>query len=1177
MPIFDTDLKIRKSERMTDFDDGGGFITGNEVVDGVSNNAFPDVSSLDYTYGRVALRKVFPSVESPDTDTYFGAHCIISDAPDNLNISATMFTTDDWDDERVQAENYIESFKSPVGNTTIILNGDHSAGSFGLSLVVNPSDAQKPAVGDILQLIYHEGLVDEVKQFIKIASSSFVVQTFNNAACGNFDREVYTIVMEDPLEFLFPGDTPHCNVATFTDTKVRFTTNNTSSRYYSITDLASPATMGQTSITVASTKSQLVPVGITYTPLLNQQPTPINSFLFQTHTGTVSVTINAATTDTVFYMGGPVTPGTWVTSIAGGFTDDSIGNIKNNAMVIVGTIDYHTGRCAFAPVFGGAAVFTFTPAGSVSRPRESHSIEITSGNQASFYSIALSGKTTLPLALASVLITYISAGNLYSITSTLGGSLTGNGSGTVNVTTGVINATLTNLPDIGTPVMVYWNSGMDVQRSADLGPISKPRLYKTAAGQIVPGSILSGYTSHSPGPNKVFSDDGVGGITGDATGTVDYLTGEMVIEPNFFIGTNLSITSISINLSAYTRQTDAITIAGPNGAFSGTLTNLPVQTGSVRVTATAQGRQIKLKDDGAGNIQRVSDSVTVGTINYTSGAISATLSESFPRYDPLYSTYTFTTWTGSRVRGYSPSSITHYATGIAVVNYRLSGAVSAATVENLSTSAGYTIDIHSHVPWTVEPKSIRFVANGLTYTDEGGVIYESKPGTTNVGINRGPVNYTTRKISLVAPLFTSPPVAAIPSTITFQGAAVSVHTPVQTGATFRSVTAPIGNTGFTTKVTDLAGANRVQTGSLAGVINGDQFFGTVDYTTGVCRVSFGAYEVYTGAQNSEPWFDAALIVGGNILRPSVSQYKTFLYDMLQQVITPLDPNLIQLDTSLLPPDGKVSVILPSDVVVIHQTLQQVLPNPLLPSTSHNTGYTRLAVATVKDTNGLVLPPTNNYTVNLDTGIYSFLSTLSTAGFVQPFYAHFRIEDMAVALSVTSAGVVTLNKQLSRNYPATLTKVSGALIFGDLQARYTNLFDQATWTGVFSDTLIGSAATWNYNDLTYPIVVTNKGCIQERWALVFTNSTTFNIIGETVGQVGTGNVTTNASPNNPNTGVPYFFLDALGWGSGQATGNVLRFNTVGANHPLWLARSVLPSTPTTGTDSFTLQFRGDVNA
>lgn len=108
------------------------------------------------------------------------------------------------------------------------------------------------------------------------------------------------------------------------------------------------------------------------------------------------------------------------------------------------------------------------------------------------------------------------------------------------------------------------------------------------------------------------------------------------------------------------------------------------------------------------------------------------------------------------------------------------------------------------------------------------------------------------------------------------------------------------------------------------------------------------------------------------------------------------------------------------------------------------------------------------------------------------------------------------------------------------------------------------------------MTTNRGALEEKWALIFTSNTAFRVVGKSVGQIATGDINTNLAPVNPATGVPYFTLQALGWGSGWAAGNVLRFNTAAANYPVWLARTVLQGPATALNDSFQLQVRGDID-
>ena len=85
-----------------------------------------------------------------------------------------------------------------------------------------------------------------------------------------------------------------------------------------------------------------------------------------------------------------------------------------------------------------------------------------------------------------------------------------------------------------------------------------------------------------------------------------------------------------------------------------------------------------------------------------------------------------------------------------------------------------------------------------------------------------------------------------------------------------------------------------------------------------------------------------------------------------------------------------------------------------------------------------------------------------------------------------------------------------------------------------------------------------------------------MIGEHVGVIATGNTSSDLSPINPATGQPYFTLRAIGWGSGWSTNNVLRFNTVGCQFPVWVVRTVQQGPETVINDSFTLLTRGDVD-
>jgi hypothetical protein len=172
----------------------------------------------------------------------------------------------------------------------------------------------------------------------------------------------------------------------------------------------------------------------------------------------------------------------------------------------------------------------------------------------------------------------------------------------------------------------------------------------------------------------------------------------------------------------------------------------------------------------------------------------------------------------------------------------------------------------------------------------------------------------------------------------------------------------------------------------------------------------------------------------------------------------------------------------------------------------------------------------------------------------------------------------LSQPLERDY--TNATIAAAVVFGDLYAKTSVFFDQQNLnlSAQFKDLVEGSGASASYNIASYPIVLTNKNAITERWALYFTGATTFNIIGESVGTIASNqSITVDCAPLNPATGEPYFTIKAAGFGGGWASTNAIRFNTVAASRPVWLARVILGGESETDTDDFEIELRGDIDA
>lgn len=235
--------------------------------------------------------------------------------------------------------------------------------------------------------------------------------------------------------------------------------------------------------------------------------------------------------------------------------------------------------------------------------------------------------------------------------------------------------------------------------------------------------------------------------------------------------------------------------------------------------------------------------------------------------------------------------------------------------------------------------------------------------------------------------------------------------------------------------------------------------------------------------------------------------------------------------------------------------------------------------TVDRVEGFVVPQTTPYPAAPQGISSSGLSML--AGRVPMFrpgeLVHIRNAGYTVSEVIQVSRVNYLAGQLEFSTGLVNAYASGSVVsslapLGDLQAVAGSSFSQQTWTRVFSDTLIGSPISANYNRAGYDIAVSNIGSETERWAIVFTSATDFKLIGEKLGQIATGSTAAAFLPTNPATGQPYFNIPAAGWGTGWAVGNVLRFNTTGARAPFWLMRSISPLATAT-TDGAVIEMRG----
>ncbi|MFD1699872.1 hypothetical protein ACFSB1_11090 [Halopseudomonas phragmitis] len=459
----------------------------------------------------------------------------------------------------------------------------------------------------------------------------------------------------------------------------------------------------------------------------------------------------------------------------------------------------------------------------------------------------------------------------------------------------------------------------------------------------------------------------------------------------------------------------------------------------------------------------------------------------------------------------------------------------------------------------IVPGSLIFQWAGETYTDRAGVLFRGISTSTNAGVAVGTVDYASRIATLTTyPAGQSGAVTRLACLTTSAGFST-------TEAVFRTPGAPLRPASVqVTAVRADTSAIVTASADLNGNIAGGIINGNVDINAGIVRLRFTTDpDDVTGAA-SVPVIAAMLT-----------------YNTVVQTSLPMSADLLGLDPVRLPADGRVPIYREGDVLVIHHTAATEV-TPVAGDTVQLDRDHQAAIE-VADSFGVLMDP-DQYSVDRELGTLTWANPLLVEDsegnpLSLPLFIRDRVEHMTVCTEVQITGALGIGSPMPWDLPVGETKVSSAVTWGDLQARVFSWFTQATWNqGApnWGDSPIGNSTTANYNLLNYPVIITNKGAIAGKWALVFTSATSFNVVEEKLGVISTGNTSTDCAPINPATGVPYFTIRAQGWGSGWAAGNAVRFNTDACLGPVWIVRTVISGQGTVDDDKFKLQIRGDAD-
>lgn len=508
------------------------------------------------------------------------------------------------------------------------------------------------------------------------------------------------------------------------------------------------------------------------------------------------------------------------------------------------------------------------------------------------------------------------------------------------------------------------------------------------------------------------------------------------------------------------------------------------------------------------------------------------------------------------------------------VAYRDSSGVNATTQNIIAEKV--KLDLSSGYDEQILTGSVRFKIGADVFLDRDGTLYRNVNPSTNSGIVSGLVRYGNGVVELDS---WTP---NVDNSVLLQSLTTTTDLPPVNKISFRTPIIPIRPQSLTVVVSSLDFGQLTLVADENGIIETSRAHGKINYDTGLVEIYFFVKTEITASNRAQieanDWYDILLEYdesGKKYLNvPVWIDASSARYNAVAYTYIPLDAEILGLSATRLPLDGRVPIFRIGGVCIVSSSKDYLMPDYVAGKT-YQLPDARISWCELEDAHGVKVP-FDMYVVDYDYGRFTLGGDFAINTLTPPFAAKYRYQDMGLLRDVQINGQLTFTKPLTHNYSAGNTIVGSALVIDEMQARYTQKFVQQTWNNTWLDEASGGAISANYNDALFPLVVTNLGSIQERWAIVFTDTMSFKCIGEYTGQIGTGTINTDFYPMNPITQSPYFTIKKEGWGSGWANGNVLRFNTIAANYPVWAIRTVKQSEPAQITDHFQIMLRGDID-
>lgn len=533
MAIETKNLVLYKSERLSDTEDGGGKYSGQIIEDGQSNNLFNDVSELDRTMGDVSLRKLFPAVTTNDTDLLMGATVFISENPKDPNVSALLFSTKSWIDERKSAQNRIENYLAKGGQAAGSPLDTHYAGMKTLQVAMFLSEVES-SVGSTLVLVSKEGQALQHEQYVRITKVETRIAKM--VVDGKeVEYKIATYSINDPLDQDYVGlSARQWYSGEKSQTILRDTIVADTGKYYASSNLATDAKVGEFTVNAESIFAQLVAAAQTETPIVDVNAAGESMVLVPGNTAAITATYSTTIgTAQNLYIGSSVMPSSMSFNLFGQQITDQGGLLKNTSGTQVGTIDYQRGLIQWTQAAGAGSAnlsMTFKPASAPNQYFQSETRPVTQQNQSANWT----GVLVPPPAPGSLSVSYMSQGKFYELkddgSGQLKGASTSFGSGAVNYETSSWSITTGALPDVNTPILLLWGTPLATFIRSGLAVEPAAFEFDLQQAGIASGSVTVKWLLE--GEQKTATTNTLGQFSGDATGTFNYATGQGRLVPN---------------------------------------------------------------------------------------------------------------------------------------------------------------------------------------------------------------------------------------------------------------------------------------------------------------------------------------------------------------------------------------------------------------------------------------------------------------------------------------------------------------------------------------------------------------------------------------------------------------------------------------------------------------------